>query len=89
MEVSVLHPIQVKLLYMLYYKETSLYKIAEELNIPYPKLIYHVLQLHKKGLLIKENVNGKVVYKVNKKVVKIEKDKKGIFIWAYVPQETQ
>jgi predicted transcriptional regulator len=82
-----LHPIQAKLIYILYNQNTSLYRIAQELNIPFSKLMYHVSQLYKKGFLIKQNVNGKTVYRVNKKVVKVTEDKKkNIFIWAKLPQ---
>jgi len=82
-----LHPIQVQIIRNLYENTTSLYKIAEKLNIPYPKLIYHVSQLYKKGLLVKTNKNEKIIYRVNKKVVKITYDKKGnIIIWLKLPR---
>jgi len=81
-----LHPIQVKILKLIYNRSMSVYKMSKELNIPTPQVQFHVSQLHKKGFVNAiENKSGRgKVYRANKRKVKIEDEPEGTFIYLKV-----
>ncbi len=80
-----LHPIQVKIIYLFWMGNTSVYKIAKNLNEPESKVFYHIKELTKKGFLRRIEKDGKVIYELDKRNLKIEKNKDKIFIFWKLP----
>ena len=73
-----IHPIQIKILKLLYNKKLTIYQISKELKIPTQLISYHVKSLTKKGLLIKQEFNSnRFIYFTNKDLVELKtrKDK--------------